>query len=96
MFSPLIHSTLAEFQLAAIDQVHSPKTPSQASDDLMAMADELLTVDGFDPDKVAALLEGSDISEGEKTTLATALGFAKDKPTLLEPVLENIRNLLGM
>ncbi|MFT7145929.1 MAG: hypothetical protein ACJASZ_000802, partial [Yoonia sp.] len=67
-----------------------------AGDDLMAIAGDLLTVDGFDADKVAALLEGSDIPEGEKTTLATALGFAKDNPALLQPVLDNIKNLLGM
>ena len=69
---------------------------AEGSEDLMAMAGDLLTVDGFDADKVVALLDTIDIPEGEKTTLTTALGFAKDNPALLQPVLDNIKNLLGM
>ena len=71
---------------------------AEGSEDLMAMAmsGDLLTVDGFDADKVVALLDTIDIPEGEKTTLTTALGFAKNNPALLQPVLDNIKNLLGM
>lgn len=69
---------------------------AEAGDDLMAMAGDLLTVDGFDAEKVMALLDTSDIPDGEKTTLTTALNFAKDNPALLQPILDNIKNLLGM
>jgi hypothetical protein len=62
----------------------------------MAMAGELLTVDGFDAEKVTALLDTTDIGAGEKSMLTTALNAAKDNPALLQPVLDNIKALLGM
>lgn len=62
----------------------------------MAMAGELLTVEGFDIDKVMTLLDGADISALEKTTLGNALNAAQDNPALLEPVLQNIQAVLGL
>ena len=64
--------------------------------DLMSMAGELLTVDGFDAEKVVQLLDTADLSALEKTTLGNALNAAKDNPTLLQPVLDQIKSVLGM
>jgi colicin import membrane protein len=82
---------------AALEEANAAVAEAtQAGEDLMAMAGDLLTVDGFDEEKVTALLDTIDIPESEKNTLTTALGFAKDDPALLQPVLDDIKNLLGM
>ncbi|MDP5085324.1 MAG: hypothetical protein NWQ23_07880 [Yoonia sp.] len=67
-----------------------------AGEDLMAMADDLLTIEGFDAERVTALLDTLDIDQSQKDTLTNALSFASNNPALLQPVLDNIRNLLGM
>ncbi|MFT7107371.1 MAG: hypothetical protein ACJAVT_001894 [Yoonia sp.] len=82
---------------AALEEANAAVAEAtQAGEDLMAMAGDLLTVDGFDEEKVTALLDTIDIPESEKNTLTTALGFAKDDPALLQPVLDDIKNLFGM
>ncbi|WP_322893522.1 MULTISPECIES: hypothetical protein [unclassified Yoonia] len=63
--------------------------------DVAASADELLTVDGFDANQVIALIQGSNLGEQEKTTLISAVTAAQNSPTLLQPVLERISQVLG-
>ncbi len=57
---------------------------------------ELLTVDGFDLDKVTAMVEAAPLADDAKATVITALDRAKDSPELLGAVLERVRTLLGM
>ena len=57
---------------------------------------DLLTVDGFDADQVMELLDDSDVSTLEKTTLGAALDAAKDNPELLATVLEQLKAALGL
>ena len=59
------------------------------------MAD-LLTVDGFDLDKVNDMIDGSDLGTVQKRLLTTALDKAKDNPELLEQALEQIKKALGL
>jgi F0F1-type ATP synthase membrane subunit b/b' len=68
----------------------------EAGGDVMALASELLTVDGFDANKVMELLDGADISALEKATLSNALNAAKDNPALLQPVLDQLSSVLGL
>ena len=56
----------------------------------------LLTVDGFDADKVAEMIEGSDLSIVQKTALAAATNAVKDNPALLEATLTRLREALGL
>lgn len=88
----------AEEAAAAAEEAveEAAEAVEEAGEDLMTMADDLLTLDGFDAEKVTQLLAGSDIPDDQKTTLTSALDFAKDNPALLQPVLDNIRNLLGL
>ena len=62
----------------------------------MAMAGELLTVDGFDADRVIELVEGADIPDLQKTTLTTAINSARDNPELLQPVLDRVKQVMGI
>ena len=57
---------------------------------------ELLTVDGFDLEKVTAMIDGSDLGGVQKTLLGTALEKAKDNPELLGGVLDQIKAAMGL
>jgi hypothetical protein len=57
---------------------------------------DLLTVDGFDLDKVQTLLDDSDLGALQKTALTTGLNSVKDNPELLGDVLTKIREALGL
>ena len=59
------------------------------------MAD-LLTPEGFSLDKVAEMIDGSELGALKKTALKTALSGAQDNPELLSGVLEQIKGALGM
>jgi len=85
-------------------------TTEQATDDAAAMteesadaaagaeggAPEALTVDGFDFDKAAEMIDSSEIGDTQKTLLKTGLNQAKDNPELLEAALDKVREALGL
>ena len=60
------------------------------------MADELLTVDGFDLDKVTEMVENSDLGALQKVTLTKGLEAAKDNPEVLKTLLEKIREAMNL
>ncbi|MEO0654167.1 MAG: hypothetical protein AAFY77_04800 [Pseudomonadota bacterium] len=60
-----------------------------------ALAD-VFSVDGFDFDAASEALQNSSLGELEKTTLGAALEGARDNPELLENVLTQIREALGL
>ena len=47
-------------------------------------------------DKVAEMIDGSELGMVQKTTLKAALNGAKDNPDLLKGVLDQIKGALGM
>lgn len=57
---------------------------------------ELLTVDGFDYDKVIEAIDGSDLGAVQKTTLKTGLGQARDNPDMLKGILDQVRSALNL
>ncbi|KQI73074.1 hypothetical protein AN191_04050 [Loktanella sp. 5RATIMAR09] len=57
---------------------------------------EVLTVEGFDFDSVLEIVQNSELSQMQKTVLTTSLEGARNQPELLQPVLESIREALGM
>ncbi len=71
-------------------------TGETSTPDLAAMADDLLTVDGFDAEKVVALIQTADLPESEKITLSDAVVVAKDDPVVLRHVLDHLSNRLGL
>ncbi|MEL6639848.1 MAG: hypothetical protein AAFP98_00815, partial [Pseudomonadota bacterium] len=66
-----------------------------AADAVTSPAD-LLTVDGFDLDKVQDMIDGSELGALQKTGLTTALNSVKDNPDLLESVLTQIKEAMGL
>ena len=60
-----------------------------------ALAD-VFSVDGFDFDAASEALQNSSLGELEKTTLGASLEGARDNPELLENVLTQIREALGL
>ena len=56
----------------------------------------LLTVDGFDFDKVSQMIDASSLSELRKTTMKAALEQARSNPALLQGALDQIRSLMGL
>ena len=59
------------------------------------MAD-LLSVDGFNLDKVSEMIDSSKISAFQKTALKAALEKAKDNPEVLQTVLDKIKEAAGL
>ncbi|ASM71978.1 hypothetical protein SULPSESMR1_01154 [Pseudosulfitobacter pseudonitzschiae] len=68
---------------------------AEASAETGSMAD-LLTAEGFDYDKVSAMIEGSDLGAVEKQLLTSGLEKARDNPEALELMLAKIREAMGM
>ncbi len=60
------------------------------------MMAELLTVDGFDMEKVSTMLEESDLDAVQKGLLTEGLEAAQNNPEMLGTALEKIREALGM
>lgn len=58
-----------------------------SAEDLMAMSEELLTIEGFDADKVIALIDTLDLPDSEKTKLSNAVIAAEDNPEWLRGML---------
>ena len=61
-----------------------------------AEAEELLTVDGFNFDKVVEMIDGSELGVLEKTTLKAGLDQVKDNPELLGDALAKLREALNL
>lgn len=56
----------------------------------------LLTPEGFDADKVAEMINNSDLSAVQKTVLTGAVDSVKNNPALLEATLTRLKEALGM
>ena len=59
------------------------------------MAD-LLSVDGFNLDKVSEMIDSSEVGAFQKTALKKALEKAKDNPEVLQTVLDKIKEAAGL
>ena len=81
---------------AAADEAMEDSTATQTDEAMISEDSEVLTVDGFDFDRVMEMVESSELSQMQKTVLTTSLEGARDNPELLQPVLENIKELMGM
>ena len=90
----------AEAQRAAPDQAEADAgggdaAPSETVDvPDEAELDRLLTVEGFDYDRVIAYVENSDLSPLIKRTTQSTLKSARDNPALLEAALSILRGQL--
>jgi hypothetical protein len=75
-----------------IDAVAEPDATIDPISDGMA---NLLTPEGFDADKVAAMIDGSDLSAVQKTVLSGAVNAVKSNPDLLDATLTRLKEALG-
>ena len=71
-------------------------TAEAATDAASGGTADLLSVDGFNLDKVSEMIEGSEMGAFQKTALKTALDKAKDNPEVLETVLAKIKEAMGL
>ena len=71
-------------------------TTEAATDAASGGMADLLSVDGFNLDKVSEMIEGSEMGAFQKTALKTALDKAKDNPEVLETVLAKIKEAMGL
>lgn len=58
--------------------------------------DRLLTVEGFDFDRIMQVLERADLPEPVKMATRSGLESARDQPELLQTVLNDLRERLGL
>ncbi|WP_439155578.1 hypothetical protein [Yoonia sp.] len=79
----------------AAEEAMTDGTQAATTNDIMEQSDELLTVEGFNADRVLILIENADIPEEQKATLTNAVNTAKENPVLLQPVLDQIRQFIG-
>ena len=80
---------------AAADETATDAVAGTAEAASGGMAD-LLSVDGFDLDKVSEMIDGSEIGAFQKIALKTALEKAKDNPEVLQTVLDKIKEAAGL
>ena len=80
---------------AAADETATDAVAGTAEAASGGMAD-LLSVDGFDLDKVSEMIDGSEIGAFQKTALKTVLEKAKDNPEVLQTVLDKIKEAAGL
>ncbi len=88
----------AEAAATAAEQAASDATEA-ATDAATGAGDslaELLTVEGFDFDSVAKVLNESDLGAVQKNVLTQGLKAAQDNPELLGPLLDSAREALGL
>lgn len=57
---------------------------------------ELLTLEGFDLDRVIEYIEGSDLGPVQKTALSASLRGVQENPEQLQTVLDQIKNALNL
>lgn len=57
---------------------------------------EALTIDGFDFDRVAQMIDESQLGDMQKTLLKGTLDQARNNPDLLEQALTSVREALGL
>ena len=80
---------------AAADETATDAVAGTAEAASGGMAD-LLSVDGFDLDKVSEMIDGSEIGAFQKIALKTALEKAKDNPEVLQTVLDKIKEAAAL
>jgi hypothetical protein len=56
----------------------------------------LFTPEGFDLDKMLALIDGADIGERQKAALKTTISSSAINPEFLQQSLDNARETLGL
>jgi hypothetical protein len=83
-------------ETAVVEEVEAATTEAVVEAVEDSSVADLLTTDGFDADAVMEMVDGSDLSIIQKTTITTALDAAKDNPELLEAALEQLKGMLGM
>ncbi|MGB3689387.1 MAG: hypothetical protein WBA02_08815, partial [Jannaschia helgolandensis] len=68
------------------------ETPATAQADLATV----LTPDGFDADALIVYVDESDMNAVAKTTLKAGIEQARDNPTLIPALLEQLKARLGI
>ena len=72
------------------------KATTEAAGETAGGLADLLTVDGFNYDKVVDAIDGSDLGAAQKLTLKTGLESARDNPALLKSMLDQVKSALGL
>jgi len=90
-------STVAEGATAAVaTPVEVVPDASAIPMDEASRLSQILSVEGFDHDKVSALTEEAELDLLQKTMLTTGLMAAQENPELLKVALDKVREALGL
>ena len=83
---------------AAADQAAADAAAADAAATGQVAVDPatLLTPEGFNADQVIALIEGSNLSAQQKSTLSGAVRVGANNPALLGAALDNVKLALGL
>ena len=73
-----------------------PADATEAATDAVPAIEDLLTVEGFDYDAVAAYVETAELNPLVKTSVQTLLEQAKANPDTLQATLDALRQALGL
>ena len=92
-------AAVAEVEAAATAAAEAAAAEAAAAEAAAAAPEgmaALLTPEGFDADKVAEMINGSELSAVQKTVLTGAVSAVKENPALLEATLARIKEAMGM
>ena len=78
----------------AVEETTSEAAAEVATPEMSA--EELLTADGFNAEKIVELIDGSDLGIAQKTVLRSAVEKASDNPELAESVIAQVKQALGL
>ena len=87
---------VAAAEAAAADAAAADAAAAEAAAAAPEGMAALLTPEGFDADKVAEMINGSELSAVQKTVLTGAVSAVKENPALLEATLARIKEAMGM
>ena len=78
------------------DTSETTDSVTEAAPEAQSDITEVLTVDGFDYDRVVAYIDESNLSLLIKTSTKAALEQARDNPEQLQALLATLRDQLGL
>ena len=95
----LLEAADVEAELAANVAIVLEEAVAEVSGEELKITNDgssnLLTLDGFNAEKVLEMILTSDLSDEQITVLSNSIDAVKDDPSLLEATLERLKDVLG-
>jgi len=91
-----VTETATEAAETATEAVTDTTTEAAVETATEPMVDAALTAEGFDAAKVIEMIDGSDLGVIQKTTMSALVEQASENPDLVESVLTQVKEALGL